>query len=86
MKRLLLAGALTLLGSIAFGQAGSLDLSFGTQGYVRTNFPVNASTSYASSAIQADGKIVTVGTTNGDVAIARLIQMAHLIIAFPGTG
>jgi uncharacterized delta-60 repeat protein len=71
MKKVLLALGFVVSCIAAHAQAGSLDLSFGTVGYVRTNFPVNAPTTYVSSAIQADGKIVTIGSVAGDFAIAR---------------
>jgi uncharacterized delta-60 repeat protein len=52
-----------------FNSDGSLDTSFGTLGLVRTSFGLTGSNDYASDlAIQADGKIVVVGTSSYDVS------------------
>lgn len=85
MKKVFLALGFVVSCIAAHGQ-GSLDLSFGTVGYVRTNFPVNAPTTYVSSAIQADGKIVTIGTVDGDFAIARYNTDGTLDNSFSGDG
>src|SRR5688572_9400719 len=86
MKKIFLGVLLLTSFYSSMSQAGSLDLSFGTVGYVRTNFPVNAPTTYVSSAIQADGKIVTIGTVDGDFAIARYNTDGTLDNSFSGDG
>ena len=57
------------------GGAGNLDPSFGDDGRVTTDFPLDslfASADRVSSiAIQKDGKIIAVGTAGGRVALAR---------------
>jgi uncharacterized delta-60 repeat protein len=56
---------------IALAAAGDLDTSFGSGGKVTTDFAGGNDTAFAM-AIQADGKIVAAGSTNGDLfALAR---------------
>ncbi len=86
MKKFLLTLASSAFYFIALPQAGSLDLSFGTQGFVMTLFPESVSSSYGSSAIQADGKIVAIGTINNNFAIARYNVNGTIDNSFSGDG
>ncbi|HOZ86471.1 MAG TPA: T9SS type A sorting domain-containing protein [Bacteroidia bacterium] len=55
----------------SFGQDGSLDLTFGTAGTVTTSIvPANFEQAYGMT-VQADGKIILVGVSGGDFAVAR---------------
>lgn len=72
----------------AFGQAGSLDPTFGKSGTVTTNLGVNASTGVANSVIlvsdailQPDGKIVVVAYTYA-VAVVRYMPNGSLDTSF----
>jgi uncharacterized delta-60 repeat protein len=72
-----------------FNTDGNLDNTFGTNGVV-TNIP-NNSFGYYSVAVQADGKIVVVGTTDEDAGdrnglIARFTSLGGLDTTFNGTG
>ena len=69
MKKIYLPVALLMLSFTSVAQARYLDPSFGKDGYVITNFKDNASLN--SLAIQADGKVIAAGTSNGNFAIAR---------------
>lgn len=75
IRRSFSVGGLTLLiaclpFTLCFGQAGSLDLSFDTDGKVTT--PMGFSNDYAHAvAIQADGKIIVAGQGGPDFALAR---------------
>jgi uncharacterized delta-60 repeat protein len=67
---------------------GSLDPSFGDGGTVRTNFANGAAESVDDIdgiALQPDGKIVAVGGSNGDFALARYNPDGSLDSSF-GTG
>ena len=61
-----------------------LDLSFDVDGMVTTTFP-GTNTTY-SIAIQSDGKIVAVGTTEDDYALTRYTTAGVLDTSFSGDG
>ena len=61
-----------------------LDLSFDVDGMVTTTFP-GTNTTY-SIAIQSDGKIVAVGTTENDYALTRYTTAGQLDTSFSGDG
>jgi uncharacterized delta-60 repeat protein len=64
---------------------GSLDPSFGDGGLVRTNFANGAAESVDhidGIALQPDGKIVAVGGSNGDFALARYNPDGRLDMSF----
>jgi uncharacterized delta-60 repeat protein len=66
---------------------GSIDNSFGTDGEVAIDF--GAASAANAVAIQGDGKIVLVGSTNangGDFAVARLQTNGSLDTSFHGNG
>jgi len=50
---------------------GSLDTTFGTAGIVKTDFASGSSDRAFSVAVQRNGKILAVGQSNGDFAVAR---------------
>lgn len=54
-----------------FNADGSLDTAFGINGLVTTSFGNDSSNSAWKVAIQADGKIVVAGVSNGQIALAR---------------
>jgi len=54
-----------------FNANGSVDATFGTSGKVTTTFGVNALNECGHIAIQSDNKIIAVGYTGGDFAVAR---------------
>src|SRR4051812_47179479 len=72
--------------TICFCQPGSIDLSFSKKGFVETDL----GTIYKSTAIQKDGKIVTVGycsnCNNSAFAIARYNSNGSLDNSFDGDG
>lgn len=53
--------------------AGSVDNTFGTNGYVTTNFGTNTQNEAFDMKLQTDGKIVAVGYSGNSMAIARYI-------------
>lgn len=75
---------------VRYKSNGSLDTSFGKGGKVVTNFGTDSSEAIAAVAIQADGKIVAVGSTdNGssdDFAIARYNPDGTLDTSFDNDG
>lgn len=68
----------------AFSQAGSLDYSFNSQGYVRTGIGRSSDTANAT-AIQSDGKIIVVGQGASDFSVVRYNVDGSLDATF-GTG
>ena len=81
--------------SIDFGLAryntdGSLDITFGGDGTVTTDFGTNAAERALEMALQADGKIVVAGSTiigsNSDFALARYNADGSLDTTFSGDG
>lgn len=75
---LLLSGSLS---ASAFDTSGELDLSFGTDGIVTTDFGKGSDEGRAI-ALQPDGKILVAGTNNGRFALARFDQHGVLDPAF----
>lgn len=64
---------------------GLIDSSFGTDGVVTTNFGAAFAHAY-KVLIQKDGKIIAVGTSNDEVAIARYNNDGSLDNSFDGDG
>lgn len=60
-------------GLIRLNAAAALDVSFGTSGVVQTAFGTNTVNQCFDVAIQADNKIVAIGFTGNDFAIARYL-------------
>ncbi len=80
-----LVNAETIVGIHGLLAAGDLDTTFGSAGKVVT--PVGPYDDYAHGvAIQSDGKIVVVGYTNDDWALARYNTNGSLDTSFGGTG
>ncbi|MEH2115849.1 putative Ig domain-containing protein, partial [Nostoc sp.] len=74
---------------VRYNSNGTLDTSFNTTGKVTTDFDTNDDSSY-SVTVQADGKILVVGTsnngTNNDFAIVRYNSNGTLDTSFNTTG
>lgn len=70
--------------SIVHAAPGDLDTSFSTDGRVVTDVPGTGSGN--AVAIQADGKIVVVGSAAGDFAVARYNRNGTLDVTFGGDG
>jgi uncharacterized delta-60 repeat protein len=71
---------------VRFLSNGSLDTTFGTNGIVTTLWDVNGNDSINAVAIQADDKIVAVGTVNNKIAIVRYNADGSLDSSFGGSG
>jgi uncharacterized delta-60 repeat protein len=56
----------------------SIDTTFGTSGLVTTDFGSNSYSESYDSVIQSDGKIILVGYTGNDIALARYIGSSTL--------
>jgi len=85
--KILLAGFNFFPASFAlerYNADGSRDTSFGTTGRITTDFGGTAS-GY-SVTLQADGKIVVAGSSNGDFALARYNSDGSLDPTFSGDG
>jgi uncharacterized delta-60 repeat protein len=89
--KIILTGFSTRLGNRAFAVArydpnGTLDQSFGLHGEVVTNFPGSTSDIASNVFIQADGKIVVLGTTNSGngphFALARYSGLQAGVLQF----
>lgn len=65
---------------------GNLDTQFSTDGIVTTSFSTASSDNTFDLAIQADGKIVAVGTSDGAFALARFHIFGNLDTTFSGDG
>jgi uncharacterized delta-60 repeat protein len=63
-----------------YTEDGSLDPSFGQDGTMSPPVP------FRTAALQTDGKIVTVGTTQGDFVLARYTASGGLDLSFGGGG
>ena len=95
--KILVAGVLEVWGSgkLSFGlvrldQTGALDPSFGTGGVVTTDIGTDSDVATAM-ALQPDGKVVVVGSTNQaasayDLAVVRFHPDGRLDTALGGTG
>lgn len=68
-----------------FNSDGSLDMTFDGDGKVTTDFPGYLDHAF-DVAIQADGKIVVVGGSGGDFALARYNTNGSLDTTFDGDG
>ncbi|MBI3468874.1 MAG: hypothetical protein HY000_38205, partial [Planctomycetes bacterium] len=66
--------------------AGDLDTSFNIDGLVTTDFPGSSDEVANDIAFQSDGKMVVVGRTNDDFAIARYNVDGSLDTSFSGDG
>lgn len=88
-RRLAAAGAaltiVLLLIVAALAANGDLDLRFGVNGIVSTEFP-NAPAAVSAVTIQADGKIIAVGVSDGDFAVTRYNVDGSLDTRFSGDG
>ena len=71
---------------VRYNTDGSLDGSFGTGGIVTTTFGVASSETGRDIAIQNDGKIILVGNSDADFAIARYLDNGNLDPLFSGDG
>ena len=69
----IIIGLLFLPLSVDAQGAGDLDASFGDAGLVLTGFSLDSEDHGNDAIIQPDGKIVVVGSTNGDFALARYL-------------
>ena len=69
---------------VRYNANGSLDTSFGIAGKVTTDF--NYRDQGSSMTIQSDGKIIVVGESNGDFALARYNIDGSLDKTFSGDG
>lgn len=78
---LLLAGCL----ANANGQAGTIDMNFGENGYVKANFD-NTNGHFSSIMTQQDGKIVAVGHTLFDVEVKRFLPNGQKDAQFGNSG
>ncbi len=88
MKHILLSIGLLLCAVDSFGTdiVGSLDLSFNSDGIVTTDIGTNSVDIANASAVQPDGNIVVVGSSAGNVAIARYTIEGDLDTTFNSTG
>ncbi len=88
LRRLGISGCVAVIASstLALGQAGRLDATFGTGGVFTTHFTQTNATIANGAAIQSDGKIVVVGTTPGGDALARLNVNGTLDSSFGSGG
>ena len=93
MKYLILTTYFILFSFLAIGQSGALDPTFGNMGYVVTEMENNYNRAL-SSAIQSDGKIITVGSTQqwayndfeADFAIVRYHTDGTIDLDFGSNG
>jgi uncharacterized delta-60 repeat protein len=69
-----------------FQSNGSIDLTFGTNGFRALNFAVSNTNSLAKVIVQPDGKIICVGNVNGNFAILRTDALGTLDKSFNTTG
>ena len=73
-------------GLVRYGSDGTLDMTFGTEGIVKTNFTAREDMAAAVS-VQSDETIVVAGTAYpGDFAIARYTADGGLDTSFSGDG
>ena len=63
---------------------GALDVSFGDEGVVTTDFGLDAEAT--ALALQSDGKVVVVGSTGGDFAVARYNTDGTIDVSFDADG
>jgi uncharacterized delta-60 repeat protein len=86
----MLAGLLLLPLSVGAAGSGDLDVSFGGDGTVLTDFGSGSFAYVTAVAIQADGKIVVAGESNAsgsrDFALARYLPNGTLDTTFGGDG
>ncbi|MEH2043413.1 DUF4347 domain-containing protein, partial [Nostoc sp.] len=69
-----------------YNSDGSLDTSFSSDGKVTTDFALLAIDIVYSTAVQADGKIIVAGVSNGDFALARYNSNGSLDTSFSSDG
>jgi uncharacterized delta-60 repeat protein len=92
LNKLLLSFTISSLGfysGLSFGQAGSLDLTFGNNGIIATS--IGSAKDFASSiAFQSDGKIIAAGTARfgryNDIALVRYKTTGFLDSLFGTNG
>lgn len=71
---------------VQFNTSGTIDNGFGQNGIAKTSFP-NADFPYLNSmTLQPDGKIIAVGGTGGDMAVARYNVNGSPDLTFNQTG
>jgi uncharacterized delta-60 repeat protein len=79
----------SLIAVARYKRSGDIDTAFGNQGHVVLNVPADTS-SLAGVALQADGKIIVMGSLdnagNADFLVARLLANGSLDSSFGGTG
>lgn len=72
---------------IRYDSNGNLDTSFDSDGIVTTDFVGGGVYDYAHAvAVQSDGKIIVVGTSNGGLALARYDTNGNLDTSFDNDG
>lgn len=90
MKKQLIFSILFLL-SIQVKSQDWLDSSFGTNGIVKTNFPLNGLDEVQKILSQPDGKIIAIGNTRNitnyyDIGICRYLENGNLDSSFGTSG
>lgn len=86
-KAVLVAVVISLLAfTIAYAASGGLDITFGGNGRVTTDLNGGSNDWVGGIALQADGKIVVVGETDGDFYIVRYNINGSLDPTFSGDG
>jgi uncharacterized delta-60 repeat protein len=90
MERILLSALLALTPALLSAQGIALDQGFGTRGVTRTSFGEAYTDRVYDMLVQPDGKIVTVGTSDGAgslwVAIARYLPNGRHDLTFGDGG
>src|SRR5262245_54609906 len=82
-----IVGQAPALGLARYNADGSLDSTFGASGLVTSSFIPGATLVAGNGiALQADGKIVAVGTVNKFIVAARYLPNGDLDSSFAGTG
>ncbi|MFN6462359.1 MAG: DUF4347 domain-containing protein [Nostoc sp. DedVER02] len=71
---------------VRYNSNGSLDTTFSSDGKVSTDFGLLTIDSIYSLAVQADGKILVAGQSNGDFALARYNSDGSLDTTFSSDG
>jgi uncharacterized delta-60 repeat protein len=85
-KASLLATVLSLLFTVALAASGALDTTFSGDGKIITDINAGSIDSVGGIAIQSNGKIVVVGTSNDNFAVVRYNSNGTLDSTFSGDG
>ena len=80
------SGSSTDFAAVRYNTDGSLDTSFDNDGKVTTDIGTSTTDSGSAVAIQSDGKIVAVGTSNNDFAVVRYTTTGALDTSFDTDG